>query len=60
VLSCPIEVRSTGNDVRRVQRASMRWRTYYALTGHPPMVLPAVDGVFAPVIEAALRVFQTS
>jgi hypothetical protein len=38
----------------------MRWRTYYALTGHPSLVLPAVDGVFAPVTEAAPRVFQTS
>ena len=55
----PIQIGSTGDDVRRVQRAIVRWRAYFALTGHPPMTLPAVDGVFGPVTDAAVRVFQT-
>jgi peptidoglycan hydrolase-like protein with peptidoglycan-binding domain len=59
VPSFPIQVGSTGDDVRRVQRAIVRWRAYYGLTGHPPMTLPAVDGVFGAVTDAAVRVFQT-
>lgn len=55
----PIHTGSTGDDVRRGQRAIVRWRAYYSLMGHPPMTLPAVDGVFGPVTEAAVRVFQT-
>ena len=58
VPSFPIQVGSTGDDVRRVQRAIVRWRAYYGLTGHPPMTLPAVDGVFGAVTDAAVSLLE--
>ena len=59
VTTFPIHTGSTGDDVRRVQRAIVRWRAYYSQMNHPPMTLPAVDGVFGPITDAAVRAFQT-